>query len=360
MILIIGAGPIGCYAASLLAEEHEIIVVEEHSSVGLPVQCTGIVTSEILNFIPKNNKSIINRISKVRIISPNDSVLNLTFEKSDIILDRTLFDKYFYEKAKKKNVSFLFNHRFIKINKNKAIIKNIKSGKIKKIDFDYLIGADGSNSSVAKIINKTKRRFYPGMQAIIKKKNNNIIDFYPYKEGYGWAVPINKSSLRVGVLATSKTILLFNLLIKKYSGKIVEKQSGIIPIFNCKERLQKNNIFLIGDAATLVKTTTGGGLVSGLKSSELVARAIIKNKNYSRLIKKNIGKDLWTHNKIRKIMNKFSEKDWDELITDFDSRRLKQTLQKVNRDKIMKLLVKLSFLKPSLIRHVIRHFKKSS
>ena len=45
MITIVGAGPAGSYLAYLLAKQGEkVIVLEEHSAVGSPVQCTGIVT----------------------------------------------------------------------------------------------------------------------------------------------------------------------------------------------------------------------------------------------------------------------------------------------------------------------------
>jgi len=45
-ISIIGAGPAGNYLAYLLAKNSfDVCVFEEHKTVGLPVQCTGITTS---------------------------------------------------------------------------------------------------------------------------------------------------------------------------------------------------------------------------------------------------------------------------------------------------------------------------
>src|SRR4030042_4248094 len=114
MITIIGAGPVGCYAASLLADKFKVVVFEEHKSVGLPVQCTGIVTQEIFNFIPNNSKAIINRVGDIRIFAPNNKFIKLKLEKPDIILDRQKFDEYFYNLARKKGVSFLLSHKFIK------------------------------------------------------------------------------------------------------------------------------------------------------------------------------------------------------------------------------------------------------
>ena len=51
MITIVGAGPAGSYLAYLLAKQgKEVTILEEHSKVGAPVQCTGIVTHSIEKF----------------------------------------------------------------------------------------------------------------------------------------------------------------------------------------------------------------------------------------------------------------------------------------------------------------------
>ncbi|MEM4264021.1 MAG: NAD(P)-binding protein, partial [Candidatus Woesearchaeota archaeon] len=43
MISIIGAGPVGSFAAYLLAKAgFEVSIFEEHEKIGLPVQCTGL------------------------------------------------------------------------------------------------------------------------------------------------------------------------------------------------------------------------------------------------------------------------------------------------------------------------------
>ena len=47
MISIIGAGPSGSHLACLLSKHDDVNVYEEHSEIGKPVQCTGLVTSSI-------------------------------------------------------------------------------------------------------------------------------------------------------------------------------------------------------------------------------------------------------------------------------------------------------------------------
>ena len=52
MIAIVGAGPAGSYLGHLLAKEgKDVCIFEEHSRIGSPVQCTGIVTHSIEKFL---------------------------------------------------------------------------------------------------------------------------------------------------------------------------------------------------------------------------------------------------------------------------------------------------------------------
>jgi digeranylgeranylglycerophospholipid reductase len=356
MIAIIGSGPVGCYAASLLADNFKVTVFEEHKSVGLPVQCTGIVTQEIFDFIPKKNNFVVNEACNVRIFAPDNKHLDLKLEKPDITLDRQKFDNYFYNQAKNKDVSFAFNHRFIKAIGSVAFIKDLKSGRVKKFKFSHLIGADGPLSSVAKNAGLyNNRKLFIGLQAIIKKKNNNLIDFYPLKQGFGWAVPEDKNTLRVGFASEANPKEQFENLLKKYRGKIIAKQGGLIPIFNPSAPFSKQNTFLIGDAAGFVKATTGGGLIPGLKSAEILAHSIKNNVNYEAGIYFHLTPGLWLNLKMRNIMDSFSPGDWNDLIKDLNNNQSKKALQSVNRDKLFQLLLGVAVNNPRIIKHGFRH-----
>ena len=49
-VIIIGAGPVGGYAARLLCERGlSVLMVEEHNEVGRPFQCAGLVTPSAMD-----------------------------------------------------------------------------------------------------------------------------------------------------------------------------------------------------------------------------------------------------------------------------------------------------------------------
>ena len=75
MITIVGAGPAGSYLAYLLAKQgKKVTLIEEHNSVGHPVQCTGIVTHSIEKFFKLKNEVIANKLDKVIVVSKNNKI----------------------------------------------------------------------------------------------------------------------------------------------------------------------------------------------------------------------------------------------------------------------------------------------
>ena len=353
MINIIGAGPAGSYAAYLLAKAgKEVQLFEEHNEIGKPVQCTGIVTSSLEKIIDfKLNKDIIiNRIDKVKIFSPNRKNIELKLKNENLIIDRTKFDQFISERAKKAGAKISLNNRFMGIKNNSLIIKN----QIKKITFnrkDTLIGADGPNSKVSSIINKNIPITYlTGLQARVKLKNQNYVEFYPYIGNFAWVVPENKDIVRIGVASYKNVKEYFNKILKiKRINKIINKQAGLIPIYNPKIKIQEKNIRLVGDAATQIKSTTGGGLVHGLTAAKILSNSIIKKENYEKKFNKKNKKDLLVHLYLRKIMDKFSGKDWDYLTKLFSDKKLREIIGNYDRDYPSKFILKLLLNEPRLL-----------
>jgi len=358
MISIIGAGPAGNYAAYQLAKNgYDVNVFEEHAEIGKPVACTGIVTNAFSEII-KEKSFIINKINRIRIFSPNNEYVQFNLKKPDLIIDREKFDLYLAGIAEKEGVSFFLKHRFKGFeNKNgKYLLKILNNKKIKTFGTDYIIGADGPNSEVAKSAGLYKdRKFFFGVQARVKVKNENIVETYLIKKGFAWVVPENQDTARVGLCSQEKDYnLVFTQFMKKRLGKnfktkILSYQAGLIPIFNKNIKANKDNIFLIGDAATFVKAASAGGIVQGLFSAECVTESIIKNISYEKLWKKRLYKDLYYSLLIRRMLDKFKDKDYNFLVELFQQEKLKSVLEEYERDYPAKFALKLLLKEPRLL-----------
>ena len=102
----------------------------------------------------------------------------------------------------------------------------------------------------------------------------------------------------------------------------------------------------MGDAALQVKATTGGGIIQGIMAAKALADAIEKNKSYESEWKKVLGKDLWLHLFIRRMMNKFSDQDYDYMLSLVKQQRVKNILESFDRDYPTRFLLKLGITEP--------------
>ncbi len=323
------------------------------------MQCTGIVTQELGKIIELKKRFIINQINNQRLFSKHKTA---SIPSNDIVIDRTKFDQYLAEKAKKAGAKIHLSHKFLGLTKNSIALANKKNKLVKK-QTDIIIGADGPFSETARANNMfSKRQFYTGLQARIKGKFSK--DTYETYFGnicsdfFAWIVPESEKTARIGLASRKNTAKKFMRFLKAKNIKnsqIISKQAGLIPIFNKNIKIQDNNVFLIGDAAAQVKATTGGGLVPGLKSAKILADCIINNKNYNKQIKP-LKKQLSMHLKVRNTLNKFSDKDWDKLIRTINNEKIKKILHKISRDNPSELALKLIAAKPGLLSYLRKAF----
>ena len=260
MISIIGAGPSGSYLAYLLAKEgKEVHVFEEHAKIGNPIQCTGLVTNAITHLIDIKKEFLINTIHRIKVVAPNGINAEFSLKKPDFLFHRAKFDKYLVRMANHDGAFFHLRKKFVSFKDNCITFEDGSQFRT-----DYLVGADGPFSSVAKYSNLFHyRKFMTGLQA----RASGSFDAHQFivylGEGYfGWSVPENSHFSRIGVIAADgNPKSSFDSLLQKENAKIVEYQSGPIPMYQPNIVCQKENVFLLGDAATQCKGSTHGGVI---------------------------------------------------------------------------------------------------
>lgn len=272
-IIIIGAGPVGCYLGQMLKHYGlEPLLLEEHSEVGRPISCAGIVGKDVFanTTLPISKKSIINTIDGAK-ISFNGSAFLLKRSSVAYIIDRAEFDKELSQGLK-----IDFNARVENIEKsnNSYIIKTND----REYSADILIGADGPNSRVRKYLNFLNNlKFYKGYQYRIKMEIPDLdrveVRYIKPFSLFSWIIPEGKGVIRVGTISDTPLQELEDFMKQKnITGEIIEKNAGPIPIGTCD--LVKENAALVGDAACQIKPITSGGIYYGIKAAEMLAKAI--------------------------------------------------------------------------------------
>lgn len=354
MITIIGAGPAGSYLACLLTKQgKKVAVIEEHNSIGHPVQCTGIVTHSIEKFFRLKNEVIANKLDKVIVVSKNNKI---SVNVDEIVMWRDKFDQFVADMAQNAGAEILLNYKFLGFNgKNSIKIKDGKGNKTKELKTDIVVGADGPYSTVAKAAGITASKNYIGMQAKVKlSMNTTSFETYfgsDFPNFFGWCVPENDETARLGIGCFEDAQEHFYRFLKSRTGKkeILCWESGLIPLYSPKKTIQKDNVYLIGDAATQVKATTGGGIIPSLKAAQTLCNCIINNKDYNREFKRQSGRELLLHLRIRGMLNKFSDKDYDKLLSIMDKEKVRKILKKYDRDTPIPLVANLLLREPGFL-----------
>ncbi|MBI4983548.1 NAD(P)/FAD-dependent oxidoreductase [Candidatus Woesearchaeota archaeon] len=351
-ISIIGAGPIGCYCGYLLAKAGQRIdIYEEHAEIGLPIQCTGLLTSDFDQFGLPKESFLVNTFGEIEINSPNKQ---LTIKQKEYLIDRSKFDGFLAELAKKAGAKIYLQHAFARKENEGLVIKDTKNDKEIAVTPDAVIAADGPLSKTAHAFGlyPADRVSYQGVQAVVEGKFdlNKYQTFFGNKvcpDLFAWIVPESRSRARVGLASTKDARKLFDQFVLERDFKILEIQAGMIPLYHPKQKLQGGNCYLAGDASGFIKATTLGGLVPGLKQAELLANSIIESKNYEKEVKQ-LRKKMNFHLRLRKIFNKFSDEDWDKLLSLLNRPKIQRLLERYTRENPLPLVVKALITEPKL------------
>jgi digeranylgeranylglycerophospholipid reductase len=331
-IVIIGAGPVGCYTAQQLKKMgYHPVILEEHASVGKPVQCAGVVSKNFITQIKPfiSNESIINQINGFRIFTPWVEDFPIEIPEIAYIIDREKFDL-----SLGKGLDICLNQRVSSLKKegNRYVIKT-HQGEI--YETDVLIGADGPDSIVRKFLleqygkNKgklpVKVHYYFGIQYQIQLHHDykfilhdRVQVFFNHQLPFFiWIIPENRGRLRVGVMSyhgnQNQELLTHFMHNQNIKGKIIDIISGKISLGFIPTCYQ--NIALVGDAACQMKPITGGGLSFGLQSANILADCIKENRleKYDGKWKRKLGREIQFGLKAREVYESLDNKQREKI-----------------------------------------------
>jgi len=365
-VAVVGAGPAGLtVATNAQIAGWDAIVIEEHSQIGKPVHCTGIISKSGVEELGLDISDItVNAIRGARIFSPNK--VEIKVQKSSTaayVIERDQLDKKLAKDAIKAGVKIKTNTRLLNYRNETLFVESKGHGEILKSRL--LVGADGPYSKTRSImgIEIPKEKFVHAYQFRVKGNfDKNFVEVHlgEFAKGYfAWVVPENEEWARIGLAINSGSVREnFNKFLNKFDG-VQEKCdmcSALIPTGEPFKEIVKDNIMLVGDAAFQTKSTTGGGILSGIKAGRACAKAIdehYKNKkpltNYWNYLGE-LNKELSLHWKIRKYLNSLNDQKTDNLFAKMKKSKAEEFLNQFgDMDKPSKFVGKI-FKTPSMWR----------
>jgi geranylgeranyl reductase family protein len=365
MIVIVGAGPVGCNTAIKLAEKGiSSTIIEEHKVPGLPFQCAGLVSNNFFEVIKIPEQLILNKINKAVFHFPEE--VSVEFDGKAFVLDRVGLDKYLFEKAKEAGAKFLLDEKFESFAQRSGVIVSTNK---RDVQADAIVGADGPSSLVGKQIG-VSNNVIPAIQVRCKMEcPHDTVELHfgqRFKEFFAWVIPEGEGICRVG-LAGKENLpdRLRDFLKEKRVTKFIDKQGGLIPV-DYHYDVVAYRALLVGDAASQTKATTGGGLTTGLICSEIAADALTKgldeenlskgflDKHYNNVCYKKIGKELKKAYYIRKAFDMFTDKDFVEFGKVLRSTSFKNNLEKNVDMEMYSKFLKKAILHPKMFGFIIK------
>jgi digeranylgeranylglycerophospholipid reductase len=277
-VVIVGGGPAGLYAgARLAAAGVRTTVLEEHAAVGEPVHCTGVLAAEAFDEFSLSRGSVLNELSTARFWSPAGHQLSYSGARVEaVVIDRRIFDQELYDRARCAGVSVEQGSRVsgVQIDPSGVTVKVAD----REIRARVAVLACGANYSLHRQVGLgMPRMFLHTAQIELPARRLGDVELHFGREvapkGFGWVVPVVRSQqlcARVGVMCENDAPKFFERLTARIADRWEIETSGVQ-----RPRQKILPLVAVGDAAGLVKPTTGGGIYYSLVSGALAADVLI-------------------------------------------------------------------------------------
>jgi geranylgeranyl reductase family protein len=379
-VVVVGGGPIGSTVAYLIAEEgFSVFIVEKKTQIGYPLQCAGILSSNIVDYNSLPDEVIINTV-KGAFLHTENHILNV--EKEDTVayvIDRIAYDEFLLKRAIE-NGARIINQKAVDFDVEEGITYFSNGESIKS---KVIIGCDGYHSNASEALGNVQSNF-KATQMLVKiadenmksfrdsdKAINDYADTYLLDEilpGFLWIIPTRNQCYRIGLFSNQthkeQSEVLNKFLNDNFEFEVIEKYRGFIPIFNGENNIAKDRMILIGDAAGQIKPTSGGGLIIGFDACRIACGYVtdaIENddirilEGYQKKFNKTYLKEFNYQFKVQRTLNLLTDEDLDYLFLKLKENDGEKLISQYGDMDTQSTLVK-EFIKRGLIFKIIPTF----
>ncbi|MBP1928189.1 geranylgeranyl reductase family protein [Methanolinea mesophila] len=273
-VVVVGAGPAGSACARRCAELGlSCLLLEEHATIGHPVQCAGLLSLAAMRECRVSARSVLNRVSGARIRTAHGT--ELAFDAGTtkaFVVDRGILDREMAALAAGAGAEIRVKTACAGVRERSVITRGVNGRE--EFPFRVLIAADGPRSPVARARGMTRPPvFLAGLQTEIPLDiDPRFVEIYPdvSPEFFGWVIPSGTGRARVGLAGMEDIRGRFHRLLSTVGAGPEEcglhLVTGTIPL-GVMPRTFGNRTLFIGDAAGMAKPTSGGGVYTGVRSA---------------------------------------------------------------------------------------------
>jgi digeranylgeranylglycerophospholipid reductase len=354
----VGAGPAGSTVAYRLAQRGlHVLVLEEHSRIGQPVQCAGLVSRRVLE-LAGSESMVRAAVRGATVFGPGlGSISFKAPEPRAFVIDRAGLDVYLADRAAKAGAEYRTGARFdrrLALEDGHERVRVVDgAGNASEVAARLVVGADGVSSAVARAYRLRRPvEILPAFEAEFPKSpgDPDTVEVYlgrRFAPGlFGWWIPDGSGGARVGVAADADGTSareyfqhLVHHLGRRFGSELGNATAYLvsgIPI-GALPKTHGPRVLLVGDAAAQVKPLSGGGIFTGMKCAEIlagVAGAALERDDlsesalgeYDRAWRAELGEEFRRALYLRRVFTRLSDADLDALVAALKDAEMRATI----------------------------------
>jgi digeranylgeranylglycerophospholipid reductase len=337
-VVVVGGGPAGLIAARELATAgFSVRVLEEHEVIGAPVHCTGVLGLDAFEEFNLSRRAIVGAADAARFVSPNGTTLVIDAERvRAAVVDRSIFDRDLAASAVDAGAAIQTGVRVVSVTRGQRSV-TIRT-------------ADGASEARAAVLAcgasyRFNRALGLGVPSVLVHSAQLEVPFPPLDQvqvhfgrkiapgGFAWVVPFERGGTtfaRVGLLCERDAGARFQTFAESIraaqglSEPWPAPRLRVLPL-GPVPRTWTDRILAVGDAAGLVKPTTGGGIYYGLLTGHLAAGVLAEAlgddrlgasrlKEYERCWRARLGSEIRAGLAFRAVAARLNDVTVDRLI----------------------------------------------
>jgi len=349
--IVIGAGPCGSFTALNLARKGvRVKVFEEHKEVGIPSHCAGhlsIKGLKQLELYPLPQQIVENVFHGATFCSPKGNEFTVRLASPvTCSVNRALFDKHVAQKAQDAGADYNLSSRVESLVTKEDMVKGVVVKQEQKEEYraKIVVDAEGVSSRLLKeagLPGPDRSKLVNAVEAEVenvKDTEADKVEVYLGKEYapgfYAWLIPKENGKAKVGLAAKTGNLkeLLQRFMLKHpiasgklRAAKITQSAFHPVTLGGPTAKSCTNGFLTVGDAASQVKPTTGGGVIFGMTCARIAAEvadeALRKDDvskeflgTYQKHCEQVLGFDVRAMLRMRKTLDALSDERIDNLV----------------------------------------------